>query len=105
MTILVIYDPLFCSSVSSCLEHYKYVINLELADPGTESQIKPDILIGSDYYWQLVTGETIRSGDTGPIAVNTQLGWILSGLVLSKGEPEMAVFVTHILRVDVSTED
>ena len=37
-----------------------------------------DILIGSDYYWQLVTGSICR-GTSGPVAVHTKLGWVLSG--------------------------
>jgi len=37
-----------------------------------------DVLIGSDYYWTVVTGETIV-GDNGPIAVSSILGWLLSG--------------------------
>ena len=36
-------------------------------------------LIGSDYYWSVVTGETVRGGVDGPVAVHTRLGWILSG--------------------------
>ena len=37
-----------------------------------------DILIGSDYYWELTTGN-VRHGNTGPVAINTKLGWVLSG--------------------------
>ena len=36
------------------------------------------MLIGSDFYWELVTGEVIRGTD-GRIAINTALGWMLSG--------------------------
>lgn len=42
------------------------------------SSFEVDILIGSDYYWSLVTGEVHR-GTTGPIAIHTKLGWVLSG--------------------------
>ena len=41
-----------------------------------------DILIGSDQYWQLVTGEVVKS-KSGPTAMNTKLGWVLSGPVES----------------------
>ena len=34
---------------------------------------QPDVLIGADHYWDLMTGETIR-GDKGPVAVYTHLG-------------------------------
>ncbi len=36
-----------------------------------------DMLIGADYYWQLVTGKISRGSD-GPIAIHTKLGWVLS---------------------------
>ena len=36
------------------------------------------MLIGSDYYWKFVPGESIR-GWKGPVAVGTTLGWVLPG--------------------------
>ena len=38
-----------------------------------------DILIGSDYYWDIVTGEVLK-GD-GPIVVHSKFGWLLSGQI------------------------
>ena len=43
-------------------------------------EIEPDILLGSDQYWSLLTGELIKS-TSGPVALNTHLGWIFSGPV------------------------
>ena len=59
-----------------------------------------DILIGSDQYWELVTGET-RHGDSGPVAICTKLGWVLSGPTASTttDDPASCLF-THSLRVD-----
>jgi len=45
--------------------------SLDLADflrVGEELQI--DTLIGSDHYWQLVTGRVVR-GESGPTAIHT----------------------------------
>ena len=53
---------------------------LELADELCSSGRSADLLIGSDYYWNFVTGETKR-GKEGPIAVNSKLGCLLSGPV------------------------
>ncbi len=39
-----------------------------------------DLLVGSDYYWELATGRICRGND-GPVAVETKLGWVLSGPV------------------------
>ena len=42
---------------------------LELAHTfGQQEEFQPDILIGSGYYWDIITGETIR-GRCGPIAI------------------------------------
>ena len=37
-------------------------------------------LCGADYYWKLVTGHMSRCED-GPVAIDTRLGWVLSGPV------------------------
>ena len=53
---------------------YDHLANLDLADSskvGEELQI--DVLIGSDHYWQLVTGQIIQ-GDSGPTVIHTHLG-------------------------------
>ena len=36
------------------------------------------VLVGSDYYWEFMTGETLQGTD-GPVAVHSTLGWLLSG--------------------------
>ena len=61
------------------LEKYPYLKSLEFAmEMGVVNQVSPDILIGSDQYWSLLTGEVIKSNN-GPIALSSHLGWILSG--------------------------
>lgn len=42
-------------------------------------------MIGSDHYWQLATGKVIQ-GQSGPTAIHTHLGWVLSGPVCSAAE-------------------
>ncbi|XP_068690987.1 uncharacterized protein [Montipora foliosa] len=56
---------------------YVHLEGLELADnfDNTESI---DVLIGSDYYWDFVSGDSIK-GDQGLTAVNSKFGWLLSG--------------------------
>jgi len=80
-TVPFICEPLSYQPVAYTKQCYSHLANLELADPsrvGEELQI--DALIGSDHYWQLVTGQTIQ-GDSGPTAIHTRLGWVLSGPV------------------------
>ena len=60
------------------LDDYPCLKELELADDLTNQSTAIDVLIGSDYYWALVTGEVLRT-DGGPTAVRSKLGWLLSG--------------------------
>ena len=54
------------------------------------------MLIGSDHYWQLVTGTMVRGGD-GPVAIHTTLGRVLTGPVSvnngSQASTSMAMFL------------
>ena len=43
-------------------------------------------MIGLDYYYKAISGEIIRDG-SGPVALRSKLGWILSGVV---DMPEMS---------------
>ena len=71
--------PVICSPLPKSVDinNYPYLQDLELADR-SESQGSIDILIGSDHYWDFVTGESIR-GESGPTAVKSKFGWLLSG--------------------------
>ena len=70
-TVPFICEPLSTQSIICAIEKYSH---LELADPPSgDEELNIDILIGSEYYWKLVTGEVIR-GDGGPTAVHTKLG-------------------------------
>ena len=64
-------DPVRVQPISSSQAHLS---GLELADPGDiTGDLEIDRLIGSDYYWRLVTGRVLK-GDSGPTAVETRLG-------------------------------
>ena len=60
-----------------------------------------DMLVGSDYYWELVTGSICR-GVSKPVAIHTKLGWVWSGPSSNEdpGQCAMTLNVTHVLHVD-----
>jgi len=61
---------------------YEHLSFLELANSSTGGDgMSIDILIGSDFYRQFMTGETRFGMYGGPVAINTHLGWVLSGPV------------------------
>lgn len=110
MSLSVYVVPTICEPLvghSTCVRQYPHLLGLELADiHGTESRMPIDMLIGSDYYWELVTGSICR-GVNGPIAIHTKLGWVLSG-PSAHGETgccAMNLSVTHVLRVDTCSAE
>ena len=73
-------NPLTSQPINYAAQSYDHFIGLELADSAETSDVlENDMLIGSDLYWKLVTGQVVR-GDSGPTAIHTNVGWILSGL-------------------------
>ena len=75
-------SPVICSSLPALVSvnKYSYLRNLDLADSGKLQRSGIDILIGSDYYWQVVTGDIVN-GNGGPVAMSSIFGWLLSGPV------------------------
>ena len=97
-------DPVMTQTTVACVKMYSHLSQLDLADLNQDEATQVDLLIGSDFYWEFVTGKTIR-GDDGPVAIETSLGWVLSGPT-GLGESEksaVSLFNTHTLRVEGMT--
>lgn len=71
--------PVICTPLSTKIEvdNYPHLLGLELAD-SSDSNDPIDVLIGSDHYWDIIRGDTIR-GEFGPVAIDSKFGWLLSG--------------------------
>ena len=75
--------PTICELLMShplvdCRGTYTHLTGLELADDSGEDQsLCVDILIGSDHYWDLITGRLQRGADgpvlSSPVAVSGQM--------------------------------
>ena len=65
-----------------------------------------DRLIGSDWYWHLVTGD-VRRGTSGPTSIHTELACVLSGSTeaVEQGQPAVNLLATHTLRIDSQQGD
>ena len=99
-------EAVYRQSPRKIADHFDHLSGLDLADDGRCGATSAvEILIGSDYYWSLVSGQVYR-GTTGPIALDTRVGWILSGPTEgSKFEESVAsTLMTHALRVDALSE-
>ena len=101
----LICEPVTCQPISFCQDSFRHLSQLDLADPPDGSpDLDIDILIGSDLYWEIVTGELCR-GVFGPVALNTELGWVLSGPVGTVGDSAPTCLITHTLRIDGTPHD
>ena len=59
---------------------YPYLKKLYFSDVDrTQEDLECHILIGSNFIWEFQKGQTIRGGPNEPVAVQTTLGWVLSG--------------------------
>lgn len=93
-------EPISPQLLSVCVESCEHLSQLESADSGSNIPLEVDVLIGSDYYWVLTTGE-IRRGATGPVAIRTKLGWVLSGPgpPIHMEIPVVSLTTTHTLTI------
>ena len=91
----VISSPVQGQCPRQAMSSYCHLAGLTLADD-FEGEADIDILVDADQYWNFVTGRLIR-GDSGPTAILTKLGWVLSGPVHYKAPSS-----THVLKCQVS---
>ena len=49
-----------------------------------------DILVGLDHCWDLITGR-VQRGTHGPVAIDTRLGWALSGPISTPDHTNMSL--------------
>ncbi|XP_065064703.1 uncharacterized protein LOC135690935 [Rhopilema esculentum] len=93
-----------CSPINTRIDvsKYQHLIGLYLADKKlSEQNRRIDLLIGNDYLYDVIIGDVIR-GTSGPIAVSSKLGWLLSGKVPGSLEPKTYSKVTSNLILDTS---
>lgn len=110
VTLSAISVPLISAPVQGqylkhAVKNYSHLTNLKLADD-CEGDAPIDLLMGADQYWNLVTGGVIR-GESGPTAIHTKLGWVLSGPVnevASKSHSSANITTTHVLKCQVSAQ-
>ena len=84
LTLEAVVVPEICSIQNAHVElarkEYPHLKGIWFSDVCKEKEeLEIDILIGSDYLWSFQTGSTRRGKAGDPVAVETELGWVLSG--------------------------
>ena len=91
--------PVICSSLPLQVDvsAYPHIEGLPLADEFSgQEHDSIDVLIGSDQYWNFITGETVRE-DFGPAAVSSKLGWLLSGPISGATTNSVDTFTINLI--------
>ena len=79
---VVSFQPFTADTLAGNLEQLKTVpahlnhLDLQATISVTDDTVKPDILIGSDRYWEFITGSIVKGHPTG---VETIFGWTVHG--------------------------
>ena len=101
--------PTICEPLSQpptiyAMQNFDHLAGLELADSSCDhDQLELNILIELDHYWKITTGEVVR-GKSGPTAIGTSLGWMLSGPIDGMPMDDSSVYLSvHTLQTDVQT--
>lgn len=77
LTLLTVPYILSVQPTSLCQESFDHISSLELADSSDGSTpMEVNLLVGSDYYWRLMTGD-IRRGADEPVAMYSRFRWVL----------------------------
>jgi len=72
----------------------KNLNGIDISNATVEGKI--DVLIGSDIYWSIVTGEILNSFK-GPVAMNSIFGWLISGSVeASQNDCKLRTYYSEI---------
>lgn len=88
--------------INSTVLHHDYLKALPLAQQTEVDVFCIDLLIGADYYWNIVGDEVVRG--SGPTAVSSKLGYLLSGPTHLKDTSVMTTMVCKTLAMDAEQD-
>ncbi|CAG9126253.1 unnamed protein product [Plutella xylostella] len=87
------------TSISIQEHNFKIPDNIQLADPKYFMSQPIDMLIGADYFWDLLEEGKIRLAN-GPFLQNTKLGWIISGPIYNSTHHDSQVHCNFTEAID-----
>lgn len=97
-------EPLTAQPINICTEKFDHLSQLDMADSSDgKTAVDIEMLIGADYHWDLTIGHT-RRGDSGPVAIHTKLGWVLSGPAPTVAKDHCSTNLMTVHNADVTTQ-
>ena len=92
-------SPLKNQNIETAAGQYENLLNLDFADCSEgEDSLEVGVLIGLDFYYSFVSG-VVKKGTKGPVAIESCLGWMLSGPYNNLNETSTNMITTHALHV------
>lgn len=71
----------------------------------SKEELEIDLLIGADYLWEFQKGKTVRGEAEEPVAIETELGWVLSGpLKRKESDSKQEVSVNFVAQDSVAID-
>ena len=97
----IVCAPIKNQAINFAIRNYPHLTGLWFADfpANIDDALNCEVLIGSNFYWHFMSGQC-RRGEGGPIALESCLGWILSGPVYdcpASASTEVNLTDTHVL--------
>ena len=108
LTIEALVVPEICSIQNAHVElarkKYPHLKGIWFSDVCKEQEeLEIDVLIGSDYLWSFQAGSTRRGRAGEPVAVETELGWVLSGLLKMGTDSAGVAQVNFVAQRDIES--
>ena len=103
--------PTVCGPISGqridlAKEQHPFLRELRLADNGVTNGKGIVLLIGADFYCNIVGGTVKRDDHSGLIAISSKLGWLISGPVKEKiNKCHVNVASTHVMKIEWETSE
>ena len=82
-------SPLMNQNLDVAVDMYPLLKDIELSYLN-EGSAEVDLLIGADFYWGVVGDEFRRINESGLTAIDSKLGWLLSGPVQANESNDVA---------------
>jgi len=98
-------SPICGQDINFAVSNYTHLQGLELADDNKNNvELNVEILIGLDYYHQFIYDKVVK-GEFGPVALESVLGWIISGPIDRHQSQQVHCYNTHAMRCSTEEND
>lgn len=85
-------------------KQWKHLNELLLADPNYNVPAPIDILLGADYYSQIIKPQMLKGYKNEPVAQLTEFGWIIIGRIATTGKSKIINISSHVSSTEIDEQ-